>query len=160
MHPTTSQIAAVLAVLFARRGASVVTRDEVAGAVSALPNGSRLTIAESRRVVDAVLHWMHPAGSHGLMLNEAALSLIGFPLDGDLSLSPEEDAQLVELLRSRAHGDSLDGGELASVTRRFLEDALAGADIPDELLQAVVAAYVRRGTLTMSEDGGRYTISL
>jgi hypothetical protein len=92
----------------------------------------------------------------GVLRDEVA-SVIGFEIDDSLALSPEEDAQLVELLRSRS---PIAREDLNAVTRRFLEDVLAGADIPDELLETIVETYVRRGTLTMDENGGRYTISL
>lgn len=160
MRPTTPQIAAVLAVLFARHGEGVVTRDDVTEAVRALPNGARLPRDERDAVVQAALSWLKPASDRGFLLNDAARALISFTVDHELSLSPEEDEQLVELLRSRSHAGALDSNELAAVTRRFLEDVLAGADIPNELLETIVTTYVRRGTLTMSEDGGRYTISV
>ena len=91
------------------------------------------------------------------MLRDEVAALIGFEFDDSLALSPDEDAQLVELLRSRS---PISVEDLNAVTRRFLEDVLAGADIPDELLETIVETYVRRGTLTMDENGGRYTISL
>ena len=75
-------------------------------------------------------------------------------------LSPISLGELVHPTLSRAQSGALDSEELTAVTRQFLEDVLAGADIPDELLETIVATYVRRGTLAMSEDGGRYTISL
>lgn len=160
MRPTTPQITAVLAVLFSRHGAAVVTSDDVGEAVKELPNGARIPRDERESVVRSALAWLRPAGERGFLLSDAALALIGFSVDHELSLTPEEDEQLVELLRSRADGGALDTEELNAVTRQFLEDVLAGADIPDELLETIVATYVRRGTLAMSEDGGRYTISL
>jgi len=160
MHPSTPQITAVLAILYSRHGEGVLTRSEIAAAVRALPNGSRIAHSHLDDVVEAVTSWMKPATSSSYTIGGAALALIGFAVDNDLSLSPEEDAQLVELLRNRASGGAIESDELTSVTRRFLEEVLAEADIPDELLQAIVSTYVRRGTLTMSEDGGRYTISL
>lgn len=160
MRPTTPQITAVLAVLFSRHGAGVVTSDDVGEAVKELPNGARLPRDERETVVRSTLAWLRPAGERGYLFSDAALALIGFNVDQELSLTPEEDEQLVELLRSRAGGGALDTEELNAVTRQFLEEVLAGADIPDELLETIVATYVRRGTLAMSEDGGRYTISL
>lgn len=49
---------------------------------------------------------------------------------------------------------------LHEVTRSFLEEVLADAGLPKELVDGVVATYLRRGRLTMSEDGGRYRITL
>lgn len=82
-------------------------------------------------------------------------------IDDELSLTPEEERQLIEALMQRAAEDgTLRRDDLQAVTRRFLEDVLEGALIPDELLDRVVAAYRARGRLAMSEDGGRYTITL
>jgi len=91
------------------------------------------------------------------VLRDDVASLIGFDVNDSLALSPEEDAQLIELLRSRS---PIAREDINAVTRRFLEEVLAGADIPDELLETIVETYVRRGMLTMDEHGGRYTISL
>ncbi len=82
-------------------------------------------------------------------------------IDDEFSLTPEEERQLIEALMQRAAEDgTLGRDDLQSVTRHFLEDVLQGAMIPDELLDQVVAAYRARGRLAMSEDGGRYTITL
>jgi hypothetical protein len=82
-------------------------------------------------------------------------------IDDEFSLTPEEERQLIEALMQRAAEDgTLGRDDLQAVTRRFLEDVLEGALIPDELLDQVVAAYRARGRLAMSEDGGRYTITL
>lgn len=82
-------------------------------------------------------------------------------IDDEFSLTPEEERQLIEALLQRAAEDGTVGrDDLQAVTRRFLEDVLEGALIPDELLDQVVAAYRARGRLAMSEDGGRYTITL
>ncbi len=160
MRPTSPQITAVLAILFARHGEGVLTRDDVGEAVRALPNGARLLRGDRETIIRTVMSWLRPAGTRGFLLNDAALALIGFAVDPELSLTPEEDEQFLELLRSRARDGALETNELTAVTRRFLEDILAGADIPDELLETIVTTYVRRGTLVMSEDGGRYTVSV
>jgi len=160
MRPTNLQITAVLAVLYARHGTGVVTRDDVEEAVRTLPNGAHLPRGDRENVVRVALAWLRPAGDRGFLLNDAALALIGFAVDPELALTPEEDEQFLELLRARSHDGALDSQELTAVTRRFLEDVLAGADIPDELLETIVTTYVRRGTLVMSEDGGRYTVSV
>jgi hypothetical protein len=160
MRPTNLQITAVLAVLYARHGSGVLTREDVEEAIRTLPNGAQLPRGDRENVVRVALAWLRPAGDRGFLLNDAALALIGFAVDPDLALTPEEDEQFLELLRSRSHDGTLDSQELTAVTRRFLEDVLAGADIPDELLETIVTTYVRRGTLVMSEDGGRYTVSV
>ena len=41
-----------------------------------------------------------------------------------------------------------------------IQTALAEADLPPEFIDRIVAAYEKRGHLTMSEDGGRYRICL
>lgn len=160
MRPTSPQTTAILAILFSRHGEGVLTRAEIESAIRALPNGSRLARSHVADLVESVLSWSERAGANGFQLSEAARAMIGFEIDNDLSLSPEEDEQLVELLRSNARDGAIGREDLTAVTRRFLEEVLAGADIPDELLQTIVTTYVRRGTLAMSEDGGRYTISL
>jgi hypothetical protein len=79
----------------------------------------------------------------------------------DFSLTPDEERELTDALVRRAAADgTLGGDDVHAVTRRFLEEVLAGAMIPDELLDSVVAAYRAHGRLAMSEDGGRYTITL
>lgn len=160
MRPTNLQITAILAVLYARHGSGVLTREDVEDAIRTLPNGAQLPRGDRESVVRVALAWLRPAGERGFLLNDAALALIGFAVDPELALTPEEDEQFLELLRSRSHDGALDSQELTAVTRRFLEDVLAGADIPDELLETIVTTYVRRGTLVMSEDGGRYTVSV
>ena len=146
------QVIAVLAILHSRHGRGLIAEADVRAAIDALPNGTRLPPSRRTTLMREVSAWLDRQ-----MLREEVASLIGFEFDDSLALSPEEDAQLVELLRSRS---PITREDLNAVTRRFLEDVLAGADIPDELLQTIVETYVRRGTLTMSEDGGRYTISL
>jgi hypothetical protein len=160
MRPTNLQITAVLAVLYAWHGSGVLTREDVEEAIRTLPNGAQLPRQDRENVVRIALAWLRPAGDRGFLLTDAALALIGFAVDPELALTPEEDEQFLELLRSRSHDGTLDSQELTAVTRRFLEDVLAGADIPDELLETIVTTYVRRGTLVMSEDGGRYTVSV
>lgn len=147
------QTIAVLAILHVRHGRARATRDQIDEAVDSLPNASHASAAQRQAIAGEVERW----------LAADFASLIGFPAADDaLSLTPEEDAQLVELLRSRgaARGGTLESHDLSAVTRRFLEDVLAEATIPDELLEAIVEAYVRRGTLRMNEDGTRYRITL
>jgi hypothetical protein len=152
---------AILAILCSRHGDALITRGDVESAIRALPNGARLSSEQLADELRAVASWLEASAGNAYVLGAAAMSLLAFPApDDEVALSPEEDAQLVDLLRGTASGGAIARDALTEVTRRFLADVLAGADIPDELLEAIVEAYVRRGTLTMSEDGGRYTISL
>ena len=146
------QVIAVLAILHSRHGRGLIAESDVRAAFDALPNAPRLPVSRREDLLRDVDRWL----DRGVLRDEVA-SLIGFEIDDSLALSPEEDAQLVELLRSRS---PISREDINAVTRRFLEDVLAGADIPDELLETIVETYVRRGTLTMDEHGGRYTISL
>lgn len=146
------QVIAVLAILHSRHGRGLIAESDVRAAIDSLPNAPRLPASRRDAIVSDVRAWL----DRGVLRDDVA-SLIGFEFDDSLALSPEEDAQLVELLRSRS---PIALEDINAVTRRFLEDVLAGADIPDELLETIVDTYVRRGTLTMDENGGRYTISL
>ena len=146
------QVIAVLAILHSRHGRGLIADSDLRAAIDSLPNAPRLPGSQRDAIAHGVSAWL----DHQTLRDEVA-ALIGFDVDDSLALSPEEDAQLVELLRSRS---PIALEDINAVTRRFLEDVLAGADIPNELLETIVATYVRRGTLTMSEDGGRYTITL
>jgi hypothetical protein len=148
MHNPTPQTIAVLGILYSRHGRTMVASSDIDEAIRSLPNGARLDTAAQERLRSDVAAW----------LAKDFESLIGF--DDSLALTPEEDAQLLELLRTRSEGRALERQDLSMVTRQFLEDVLAEASIPDELLEAIVEAYVRRGSLTMSEDGTRYIITL
>ena len=161
MTDASPQTTAVLAILYSRHGDALVTRGDVESAIRALPNAGRIAKSQLEEALRDVAPWLRAAAGNAYVLGDDAHALLAFPSDDDeVTLSPEEDAQLVELLRGRAASGAIERDALTAVTRRFLADVLAGADIPDELLEAVVEAYVQRGTLTMSEDGGRYTISL
>jgi len=150
------QVIAVLAILHSRHGRGLIAESDVRAAIDTLPNAPRLPASHRDAIARGIRAWLDPReGSY--MLRDEVSTLIGFELDDSLALSPEEDAQLVELLRSRS---PITLEDINAVTRRFLEDVLAGADIPDELLETIIDTYVRRGTLTMDENGGRYTISL
>ena len=150
--PPPPHVIAVLAILHSRHGRGLIAESDVRAAIDALPNAPRLPASRRAQLAHEIGPWL----DHGALRDDVA-SLIGFEIDDSLALSPEEDAQLVELLRSRS---PITREDINAVTRRFLEDVLAGADIPDELLETIVETYVRRGTLTMDEHGGRYTISL
>jgi hypothetical protein len=163
MTDPSPQTIAVLAILYSRHGEALLTRGDVESAIRALPNSGRITKSQLDEALRSVAPWLRAAAGNAYILGDDARALLGFPSasdDDEVTLSPEEDAQLVELLRGRAASGAIERDALTAVTRRFLAEVLAGADIPDELLEAVVEAYVQRGTLTMSEDGGRYTISL
>jgi len=150
------QVIAVLAILHSRHGRGLIAESDVRAAIDALPNAPRLPGSRRDALAQGVRPWLD-AREGSFMLRDEVAEVIGFEVDDSLALSPEEDAQLVELLRSRS---PIALEDINAVTRRFLEDVLAGADIPDELLETIVDTYVRRGTLTMDENGGRYTISL
>jgi hypothetical protein len=161
MTDPSPQTIAVLAILYSRHGDALVTRGDVESAIRALPNAGRIAKSQLDEALRSVAPWLRAAAGNAYVLGVDAHALLAFPADDDeVTLSPEEDAQLVELLRGKAASGAIERDALTAVTRRFLAEVLAGADIPDELLEAVVEAYVQRGTLTMSEDGGRYTISL
>ena len=161
MTSPAAQTIAVLGILSSRHGDALLTRSDVESAIRSLPNAARITSVQLDDALRAVAPWLSGVAGNAYVLSDDARALLAFPADDDdVSLSPEEDAQLVELLRGNASSGAIERDALTAVTRRFLADVLAGADIPDELLEAVVEAYVQRGTLTMSEDGGRYTISL
>jgi hypothetical protein len=150
------QVIAVLAILHSRHGRGLIAESDVRAAIDALPNAARLPGEGRDTLARGIRAWLEQQEGSYVLRDEVA-ALIGFELDDSLALSPDEDAQLVELLRSRS---PISVEDLNAVTRRFLEDVLTGADIPDELLETIVETYVRRGTLTMDENGGRYTISL
>jgi hypothetical protein len=162
MTDPSPQTIAVLAILYSRHGEALVTRGDVESAIRALPNAGRITKSQLDEALRSVAPWLRAAAGNAYALGDDARELLAFPAgdDDEVTLSPEEDAQLFELLRGKANSGAIERDALTAVTRRFLAEVLAGADIPDELLEAVVEAYVQRGTLTMSEDGGRYTISL
>ncbi|MEA2570565.1 MAG: hypothetical protein QOI24_2566 [Acidobacteriota bacterium] len=161
MTDPSPQTIAVLAILYSRHGDALVTRGDVESAIRALPGAGRIAKSQLDEALRSVAPWLRAAAGNAYVLGDDAHTLLAFPAEDDeVTLSPEEDAQLVELLRGNAASGAIDRDALTAVTRRFLAEVLAGADIPDELLEAVVEAYVQRGTLTMSEDGGRYTISL
>jgi len=150
------QVIAILAILHSRHGRGLIADSDVWSAIDAIPNAPRLPASERDSVLRELRTWLD-AREESFVLRDSVAELIGFDIDDSMSLTPEEDAQLVELLRSRS---PIAREDLNAVTRRFLVEVLAGADIPDELLEAIVEAYVKRGTLAMDEHGGRYTISL
>jgi hypothetical protein len=150
------QVIAVLAILHSRHGRGLIAESDVRAAIDALPNAARLPGSGRDAIARGIRAWLEQQEGSYVLRDEVA-ALIGFEADDSLALSPDEDAQLVELLRSRS---PISVEDLNAVTRRFLEDVLTGADIPDELLETIVETYVRRGTLTMDENGGRYTITL
>lgn len=157
MH-SDSALAALVAVLHSRHGRALLTIDELAAAARTLPGGAQ---NDPRALLHALVagEWLATVNRNAWSLTAKAIAAI--TLDShDLGLTTDEEHQLFEYLQRSSRGGTLAREDVHAVTRRFLEEVLAGADIPDELLEAIVAAYVERGTLSMSEDGGRYTITL
>lgn len=56
--------------------------------------------------------------------------------------------------------DEIPEQKLDAVTRRFVEEVLQEAELPEELLDAIVHTYQMHGHIEMSEDGNRYVIRL
>jgi hypothetical protein len=149
---------ALAALLYARCGRGLIAAGDLETCAKSLPNGTGTTAASLAHalIADGLLT---RATDRAWSLSPQALQQIS--LGGDeLSLTPDEEQQLFLALQQRARGGTLGRDDLHAVTRRFLEDVLAGAMIPDELLEQVVEAYKARGKLTMSDDGGRYTITV
>ena len=109
-----------------------MTRDDVSAAIRSLPNGAHAPLALEQRVVEM----LEARGDFFTFTGGVA----------SIALHSAEDA--------------LSRHDLGVVTRRVLEEILAEAGIPKELLDSIVQTYVAEGKLTMSEDGGRYFISL
>jgi hypothetical protein len=156
---TSSAQIALVALLYARHGRGLIALRDLAECARALPNG---TAADPVALVHALVagDYLTRASERAWSLSPAAIEQIALADASDLSLTPDEERQLFLALQKTARGGSLDREDLHAVTRRFLEDVLAGAMIPDELLDRIVAVYRSRGRISMSEDGGRYTISM
>ena len=155
MHPAHI---ALTALLYARCGRGLIAAADLEACAKSLPNGVNAAAASLAHalVADGLLT---RATDRAWSLSPAAIQQLS--LGGDeLSLTPDEEHQLFLALQQRARGGTLGRDDLHAVTRRFLEEVLAGAMIPEELLEQVVAAYLARGKLTMSDDGGRYTITM
>lgn len=149
---------ALAALLYARCGRGLIAASDITACATQLPNGSGINAATLAHalVADGLLA---RASDRAWSLSPSAMEQIA--LEGDeLSLTPEEEQQLFAAIRQRASGGAIAREDLHAVTRRFLEEVLAGAMIPDELLDRIVAAYRSRGRLHMSDDGGRYTITV
>lgn len=149
---------ALAALLYARSGRGLIAVDDLESCARSLPNG---TAASAPALAHALVAdgLLTRASDRAWSLSPAAVEQIALPSD-ELSLTPEEEQQLFLALQQKAQAGTLRRDDLHAVTRRFLEDVLAGAMIPDELLERVIAAYMTRGKLTMSDDGGRYTIRM
>ena len=149
---------ALAALLYARCGRGLIAPSDLESCAQSLPNG---TGASAPSLVHALMAegLLDRATDRAWSLSASAIQQLSLPTD-ELSLTPDEEKQLFMALQQKARGGTLGRDDLHAVTRRFLEDALAGAMIPDELLERVVAAYMTRGKLTMSDDGGRYTIRM
>jgi hypothetical protein len=150
---------ALAALLYARCGRGLIAASDIAACAASLPNGSGAAVPPLAHAL-AAEGLLQRATSRAWTLAPAAIEQISLPNDTELSLTPEEEQQLFLALQRSAPGGTLDRHDLHAVTRRFLEDALAGAMIPDELLDRIVEVYRARGRLTMSSDGGRYTITV
>lgn len=156
---TSSAHVALLALLYARHGRGLVALRDLAECARSLPNGGSADPAALAHALVAQ-GFLSRASDRAWSLSPAAIEQIALDDSSDLSLTPDEERQLFAALQQSAHGGTLDREDLHAVTRRFLEEALAGAMIPDELLDRIVAVYRSRGRLSMSDDGGRYTITL
>lgn len=150
--------AALAALLYARCGRGLIAASDLSACAALLPNGSGASVPNlvHALVLDGILT---AASTKAWSLTPQAIDRISLPGD-DLSLTPDEERQLVHALHERANGGELRRDDLHAVTRRFLEEVLQGAMIPDELLERIVDACRAHGRLTMSDDGGRYTITM
>ena len=148
---------ALAGLLYSRCGRGLIAAVDLEACAQSLPNGTSASAPSLAHglVADGLLK---RATDRAWALSGNAIELIS--LADELSLTPEEEQQLFVALQQRASGGTLAREDLHAVTRRFLEEALAGAMIPDELLERVLAAYRSTGKLSMSNDGGRYTITL
>lgn len=150
--------AALAALLYARCGRGLITASEVSSCAASLPNGAAAS-------VPALVHDLVTGGvltaatDRAWTLTPGAIAEISLPTD-ELSLTADEERQLFNALQQHAAGGVLGRDDLHAVTRRFLEEVLQGAMIPDELLERIVDACRAHGRLTMSDDGGRYTITM
>ncbi|HEX7153921.1 MAG TPA: hypothetical protein VF618_20695 [Thermoanaerobaculia bacterium] len=152
---------ALITLLWTRCGRGLIAPSDVAACITALPQGRLFSPEELASVARALVAagMLSRATERAWSLSDAAIASIAVA-DDSLSLSPDEERQLFDALQRSARGGALDRANLHAVTRRFLEDVLTGAQIPDELLEHIVEMYRSRGHLTMSDDGGRYTISI
>lgn len=149
---------ALAALLYDRCGRGLIAAGDLEICAKALPDGSHVAAASLAHALVAN-GLLTRATDRAWSLSANAIQQLS--LGGDeLSLTPDEERQLFTALQQQARGGTLGRDDLHAVTRRFLEDVLAGAMIPDELLERVVDAYMTRGRLTMSDDGGRYTITM
>ena len=105
---------------------------------------------------------LEPAGS-GFRLSEKAATFAGAAA-AEESRELEAVSRNLDLLLSPGAiprlPESVGGPPLHEVTRGFLEEVLGDAGLPRELVDGIVETYERRGRLSMSEDGGRYRITL
>jgi hypothetical protein len=149
---------ALAALLYARCGRGLIAVSDLEACARSLPDGVNAAAASLAHALIAE-GLLTRATERAWSLSVNAIQQLS--LGGDeLSLTVEEEHQLFMALQQRASGGTLGRADLHAVTRRFLEEVLAGAMIPEELLEQVVAAYMARGKLTMSHDGGRYTITM
>ncbi len=156
--PTPAHIA-LAALLHARCGNGLIAASDIGACAASLPHGASAdALSLARALVEAGL--LARATDRAWSLSPAALAQLSLQAESELSLTADEERQLFEALQQSSRGGTLAREDLHAVTRRFLEEALAGAMIPDELLERIVEAYCARGRLTMTDDGGRYMIAL
>jgi hypothetical protein len=150
---------ALSALLWSRCGRGLIAASDVSVCAAMLPHGrgAETTTLTHELVANGLLV---RAAERAWTLSEPAIEELSLPDRSDLSLTAEEEHQLFVALQRSAQNGTLDRAGLHAVTRRFLEEVLEGAMIPDELLENIVAMCGAHGRLTMSEDGGRYTINV
>ena len=132
-------LAAALGIAQSRGGSSFSPAD-LAAALRSLPSGEKLGDAAAAFLEQWLVEhdWLTRSGST-LSLTEQAITALSIAPMRVAAIAPED---------------------MNAVTRRFIEEVLAGAEIPDELIENIIRTYVERGTLRMSEDGGRSIIEL
>jgi hypothetical protein len=155
MNPSNIALAALL---YSRCGRGLIAASDLTACAASLPNGASSSAPALAHglVIDGLLA---AATDRAWSLTPQAIAALSLPSD-ELSLTADEERQLVQALQQRAAGGVLGRDDLHAVTRRFLEEVLHGAMIPDELLEKIVDACRAKGRLTMSDDGGRYTITV
>jgi len=148
---------AMVTLLWSRCGRGLIAAGDIAACAAALPNGRQADPATLAHDL-ATSGMLDRAAEKAWTLTPRAIDEVSLPDRSDLSLTAEEEQQLFAALQQSAPDGTLERADLHAVTRRFLEEVLEGALIPDELLETIVAACSANGRLTMSDDGGKYTI--
>jgi hypothetical protein len=144
----TSRIA-LCALLWSRCGRGLIAASDVAACAAALPNGRHADAATLAHDL-AAAGLLERAAERAWMLSPRAVEEVSLPDRSDLALTPDEEQQLFAALQQSAPDGTIERGDLHAVTRRFLEEVLEGAMIPDELLESIVAACGAHGKITVS----------